>query len=64
MNPIYLGDGILEQIKKPYYYDTVITKKGVFDSWMNLYKEFYKQYPYALKWDYESFIREILDYYG
>lgn len=28
-----------------------------------MYKEFYEEYPYAIKWDYEKFIREILDYY-
>lgn len=27
-----------------------------------MHKEFYEEYPYALKWDYEKFIREILDY--
>ena len=63
-DPIYIGDGILEQIKnfgytRPY----TITKESVFNHWMDTFKEFYKEYPYALKWDYEGFIREILDYY-
>jgi hypothetical protein len=29
---------------------------------MDSFDEFYKEYPYAIKWDYEKFIREILDY--
>ena len=62
-NPIYIGNGIWDQIKHPYYITGTITKKGVFKQWMQMYKDFYKEYPYALKWDYEKFIREILDYY-
>ena len=61
--PIKVGKGILEQIKHPYYITGTITKKGVLDYWMNSFKEFYEEYPYAIKWDYEEFIREILDYY-
>ena len=53
----------MEQIKHPYYITGTITKKGVFEQWMQMYKEFYEKYPYAVKWDYEGFIREILDYY-
>ena len=53
----------MEQIKHPYYITGTITKKGVFEQWMQMYKEFYEKYPYAAKWDYEKFIREILDYY-
>jgi hypothetical protein len=30
---------------------------------MQEFKDFYKRYPYAVEWDYEEFIREILDYY-
>lgn len=30
---------------------------------MQEFKDFYKEYPYAVKWDYEKSIREILDYY-
>ncbi len=58
-----IGNGILEQIKHPYYYTGVITKKGLFKDMMQMYKEFYEKYPWALKWDYEKAIREILDYY-
>lgn len=61
--PIYIGDGILKQIKHPYYITGTITKKEVFEQWMQMYKEFYEKYPYAAKWDYEEFIREILGYY-
>ena len=61
--PIYIGDGIMEQIKHLYYIIGTITKKGVFEQWMQMYKEFYEKYPYAIKWDYEEFIRKILDYY-
>lgn len=60
--PIKVGNGILEQIKHPYYITGTITKKGVFDYWMQSFKEFYEEYPYAIKWDYEKFIREVLDY--
>lgn len=58
-NPIWIGDGIMEQIKHPYY----ITRKGVFEQWMQMYKDFYEKHPDAVKWDYEEFIRKILDYY-
>ena len=64
-NPIYIGNGILEQIKNfsCNYYTNTITKEFVFNCWMQMYKEFYKEYPYAVKWDYEKFIRETLSYY-
>lgn len=62
-NPIYIGDGILEQIKNFGYSTNTITKESVFNYWMNSFKEFYEEYPYAAKWDYEEFIREILGYY-
>ena len=61
--PIYIGKGIIEQIKDSYCVSYTITKKKVFDYWMQCYKEFYKEYPYAIRWNYEEFIREILDYY-
>ena len=61
--PIKIGNGILEQIKHSYYITRTITKKELFKQWMQMYKEFYEKYPYALKWDYEKSIREILDYY-
>ena len=62
--PIYIGNGILEQIKNfSYSYLSTITKESVFDYWMQEFKEFYEKYPYAAKWDYEEFIREILNYY-
>lgn len=61
--PIKIGNGILEQIKHPHYITRTITKKGLFKDMMKLYEDFYKEYPYALKWDYEKSIREILDYY-
>ena len=60
--PIYIGDGILEQIKN-FGCPNTITKESVFNYWMNSFKEFYEEYPYAAKWDYEEFIREILGYY-
>ena len=60
---IKIGNGILEQIKHPYYITGVITKKGLFEDLMQMYKEFYEENPYALEWDYEKFIREMLDYY-
>lgn len=63
-NPIYIGDGILEQIKNfSYTYSYTITKESVFNFLMDSFKEFYKEYPYAVKWDYEKVIREMLDYY-
>lgn len=62
-NPIYVGDGILEQIKNfGYSYPNTITKESVFNYWMNSFKEFYEEYPYAAKWDYEKSLRELLDY--
>ena len=60
--PIKIENGILEQIKHPYYITGTITKKGVFDYWMQEFKDFYEEYPYAIKRDYEKSIREILDY--
>jgi hypothetical protein len=30
---------------------------------MQEFKDFYKEYPYAVEWDYEKFLREILNYY-
>lgn len=60
---IKIGNGILEQIKHPYYITGVITKKGLFKDLMQMYKEYYGDNPYALEWDYEKFIREMLDYY-
>ena len=61
--PIKIGKGILEQIKETSTFTGPITKKGVFDYWMQEFKDFYERYPYAIEWDYEEFIREILDYY-
>lgn len=60
---IYIGDGILNQIQNLYYYDSVITKEKVFNEFIRINKEFYERYPYSIKWDYEGFIRDILDYY-
>ena len=63
-DPIYVGNGILDQIKNSNYnYLKTITKESVFNCWMDMFKDFYKEYPYAVKWDYEEFIREMLDYY-
>ena len=63
MDGIKIGNGILSQIeKKDYYYTGVLTRKGVFNFYMDLMADFYEEYPYAAKWDYEKFIREILDY--
>ena len=61
--PIKVGNGIFDQINKVYFIKGPITKKEVFETAMQLNKDFYKEYPYAAKWDYEKFIREILDYY-
>ena len=62
-NPIYIGNGILEQIKNfDYSYTNTITKESVFNYWMDSFKEFYEKYPYAVKWDYEGFLKEMLDY--
>ena len=61
--PIKVGKGILEWVKEaPTIITGPITKKEVFDYWMQEFKDFYKRYPYAVEWDYEGFIREILDY--
>lgn len=62
---IYTANGILEQIKESNYivYYEPFTKKGLFEQLMQEFNEFYKKYPYAVEWDYEKFIREILDYY-
>ena len=63
-DPIYVGNGILDQIKNSNYnYLKTITKESVFNCWMDMFKDFYKEYPYAVEWDYEKFLREILDYY-
>ena len=62
--PIYIGKGISEWIKETHYITGPITKKGVFDFWIQEFKDFYKRYQYVAKWDYEKFIREILDYYN
>lgn len=62
-NPIYIGNGILEQIKNfGYSYPNTITKESVFNYWMDHFKEFYEEYPDAVKWDYEKFLRELLNY--
>ena len=61
--PIKTENGILSQIKKDYYYTGILTKKGVFNFCMDLIEDFYREYPYAIKWNYEKSIREILDYY-
>lgn len=61
-DPIYIGNGIMDQIKDSYHIDYTITKKKVLDYLMQCYKEFYEEYPYAVKWDYEKFLKEILDY--
>lgn len=63
IEPIKIGGGIMDQIKNPYYITGTITKKGVFEQWMDMFKEFYEEYPDAIKWDYESFLREVLEYY-
>lgn len=57
---IKIGNGILNQIEKDYYYTGILTKKEVFNFYMDLMEDFYKKY--AIKWDYEKFIREILGY--
>lgn len=63
-NPIYIGNGILDQIKNfGYTCKYTITKEYVFNYWMDSFKELYKKYPYAAKWDYEKSLREILNYY-
>jgi hypothetical protein len=63
-DPIYIGNGILDQIKiENSTYRKVITKKETFNTWMKMFEEFYEEYPYVVKWDYEKFIREILDYH-
>ena len=63
-DPIYIGNGILDQIKiENSTYKKVITKKETFNTWMKMFEEFYEEYPDAIKWDYEEFIREMLGYY-
>lgn len=63
-NPIYVGEGILAQIKNfSYIHPDTITKESVFNYWMDSFKEFYEKYPYAAEWDYEGFLRELLDYH-
>lgn len=63
-DPIYVGNGILDKIKNSDYNCLkTITKESVFNCWMDMFKDFYKKYPYAVEWDYEKFLREILDYY-
>ena len=60
--PIYIGEGILGQIKNfDYSYPNTVTKESVFNCQMDMFKEFYERYPYAVKWNYEKFLREILD---
>ena len=62
---IYTANGILDQIKESNYivYYEPFTKKELFEQLMQEFNEFYKKCPYAVKWDYEKFIREMLDYY-
>ena len=60
---IKVGNGIFDQMNKVYLIKGPMTKKEVFEASMQLNKDFYKEYPYAIKWDYEKFIREILNYY-
>ena len=60
--PIKIGKGILEQIKETSTFTGLITKKVIFDYWIQEFKDFYERYPYAIEWDYEEFLREILDY--
>lgn len=45
-NPIYVGNGILEQIKNfGYIYSNTIIKESVFNNyWMQEFKNFYKKY--------------------
>lgn len=59
---IKVGEGILNQIKQDYYFTGILTKKGVYNYWIDYFEEFYKKYPYAVKWDYKKFIKEMLDY--
>ena len=63
-NPIYIGNGILDQIKESHYITGTITKEIIFEQWMQIHKEFYERYPDAIRWDYEKFIRKLLDYDG
>ena len=62
MDTIKIGEGILNQIKQDYHPTGILTKQGVYNYWIDLCEEFYKKYPYAVKWDYEKFIKEMLDY--
>lgn len=63
LEQIKVGNGIFDQMNKVYCIKGPITKKEVFEASMQLNKDFYKEYPYAIKWDYEKFLREMLDYY-
>ena len=60
--PIKIGKGILEWVKETHTTTGPITKKDVFNYWMQEFKDFYICFSYAAEWDYEEFIREILDY--
>ena len=62
-NPIYVGEGILAQIKNfSYIHPNTITKESVFNFWVDSFKKFYEEYPHAIKWNYEKFLREMLNY--
>lgn len=62
MDTIKIGKGILNQIKQDYYFTGILNKKEVYNYWIDLMEDFYKEYPYAIKWDYKKFIKEMLDY--
>ena len=62
MDTIKIGNGILDQIKGDFYYTGILNKEEVFNFYIDLMGDFYKKYPYAVKWDYKKFIKEILDY--
>ena len=62
MGFIQTEEGILNQIKQDYYFTGILTKEGVYNYWIDLMEDFYKKYPYAVKWNYEKFIKEMLDY--
>ena len=62
MDFIQAGEGILNQIKQDYYFTGILTKKGVYNYWIDSFKEFYKKHPYAIKFDYVKWIKEMLDY--
>ena len=40
-NPIYIGNGILEQINRNFSYPNTITKESVFNTWMDIYMMIY-----------------------